>query len=72
VDDVALLPYHIACSTTPRWVLVVPVFSPAGGVRAVLDVDSDSPAAFTEVDQAELERICADLAARFPRGEAGR
>jgi GAF domain-containing protein len=48
---------------------VVPVISPAGPVLAVLDVDSDRPAAFGEIDQIELERICADLATRFPNGE---
>jgi GAF domain-containing protein len=69
VDDVALFPDHIACSSTTRSEIVVPVISPAGPVLAVLDVDSDLPAAFDDVDQAELERICADLAARFPRGE---
>jgi GAF domain-containing protein len=69
VDDVALFPDHIACSSTTRSEIVVPVVSPSGPVLAVLDVDSDRPAAFTDVDQAELERICADLAARFPEGE---
>jgi GAF domain-containing protein len=69
VDDVALFPDHIACSSTTRSEIVVPVVSPSGPVLAVLDVDSDRPAAFTDVDQAELERICAELAARFPEGE---
>jgi GAF domain-containing protein len=70
VDDVSLFPDHIACSSTTRSEIVVPVVSPSGKVLAVLDIDSDDPAAFTAVDQAELERICADLAARFPEGEA--
>jgi GAF domain-containing protein len=69
VDDVTLFPDHIACSSTTRSEIVVPVLSPSGPVLGVLDVDSDRPAAFTEIDQVELERICADLAARFPRGE---
>jgi GAF domain-containing protein len=69
VDDVALFPDHIACSGTTRSEIVVPVVSPSGAVLAVLDVDSDRPAAFAAIDQDELERICADLAARFPRGE---
>jgi GAF domain-containing protein len=73
VDDVALFPDHIACSSSTRSEIVVPVLSPSGAVLAVLDVDSDRPAAFTGVDQDELERVCADLAARFPGGEgAGR
>jgi GAF domain-containing protein len=72
VDDVALFPDHIACSSTTRSEIVVPVISPSGPVLAVLDVDSDRPAAFDEVDQTELERICTDLAARFPEGERSR
>jgi L-methionine (R)-S-oxide reductase len=70
VDDVATFPGHIACSSATRSEIVVPVVSPGGSLLAVLDVDSDQPAAFTEEDRIELERICADLAARFPEGEA--
>jgi GAF domain-containing protein len=72
VDDVSLFPDHIACSSTTRSEIVVPVASPSGPVLAVLDVDSDRPAAFSEIDQVELERICAELAARFPDGERSR
>ena len=35
------------------------------GVVAVLDVDSDHPAAFDAFDQEQLEGICAALGARF-------
>jgi L-methionine (R)-S-oxide reductase len=70
VDDVALFPDHIACSSTTRSEIVVPVLSPSGSLLAVLDVDSDRAAAFTEVDQTELEHIAADLGARFPEGES--
>jgi len=70
VDDVTTFPGHIACSSATRSEIVVPVVSPAGSLLAVLDVDSDQPAAFTEEDRIELERICADLASRFPEGEA--
>ena len=38
--------------------VVAPVFDPAGRVRAVLDVDSDTPAAFDAVDAQFLEEIC--------------
>jgi L-methionine (R)-S-oxide reductase len=72
VDRVADRADHIACSTTTRSELVVPVVSPEGLVLAVLDLDSDDEAAFTDVDQEELERLCAALAVRFPRGEAHR
>jgi GAF domain-containing protein len=72
VDDVSLFPDHIACSSTTRSEVVVPIVSPSGEVLAVLDVDSDRAAAFDEVDEVELERIGADLASRFPTGEGPR
>ena len=40
--------------------VVVPVLA-RGELVAVLDVDSDAPAAFREVDQVELEALCAWL-----------
>jgi L-methionine (R)-S-oxide reductase len=64
VDDVSLFPGHIACSSSTKSEIVVPVLSPSGGLLAVLDVDSDRPAAFKPVDQVELEKICADLGRR--------
>jgi L-methionine (R)-S-oxide reductase len=70
VDDVSLFPTHIACSSATQSEIVVPVLSPAGDVLAVLDVDSNRRAAFTTVDQTELERICSDLGDHFPFGEA--
>ncbi|MBV9949492.1 MAG: GAF domain-containing protein, partial [Myxococcales bacterium] len=70
VDEVSRFDGHIACSSSTRSEIVVPVVSARGVGLAVLDVDSDRPAAFSEVDQRELEVICADLAQRFPFGEA--
>lgn len=64
VPDVELFPGHIACSSTTRSEIVVPVIGPAG-LLAVLDVDSDLPAAFTGVDQAALEALCAELGRRY-------
>jgi GAF domain-containing protein len=72
VDDVESRADHIACSSSTRSELVVPVLSPDAEVLAVLDVDSDQLAAFTPEDQRELEAICRDLAARFPQGERSR
>jgi L-methionine (R)-S-oxide reductase len=69
VPDVSAFPGHIACSSTTRSEIVVPVLGPAGDVLAVLDVDSNQPAAFRPEDVAGLEAICADLARRFPRVE---
>jgi L-methionine (R)-S-oxide reductase len=69
VDDVSKRADHIACASSTRSEIVVPVLSPSGDVLAVLDVDSDREAAFDATDQAELEAICAELGRRFPCGE---
>ena len=66
VTDVSLVPHHIACSSTTRSEIVVPVFDSAGRVRAVLDVDSDTPAAFDEIDAQYLEEICGWLGRSLP------
>ncbi len=65
VPDVEAFADHIACSSTTRSEIVVPVLTPDGRLLAVLDVDSDHLAAFDEVDQRELEAICAQLGRRF-------
>jgi L-methionine (R)-S-oxide reductase len=57
VPDVNAFPGHIACDSTARSEIVVPVFDPAGDLIAVLDLDSREPAAFDEIDREELERI---------------
>jgi len=69
VPDVDAFPGHIACSSTTRSEIVVPVMTPDGDLIAVLDVDSDTSDAFNEVDRHFLESICRDLGARF-RNEA--
>ena len=56
---------HIACSSTTNSEVVVPVISPRGDVMAVLDVDSDLPAAFSQKDVAMLESICTDLGSKY-------
>jgi L-methionine (R)-S-oxide reductase len=72
VDDVQAFADHIACSSTTRSEIVVPVVTPSGRLLAVLDVDSDWPAAFGEVDARGLERICADLARLGPWADEDR
>ena len=57
VPDVDAFPGHIACASSTRSELVLPVFDKTGAVIAVLDIDSDQPAAFDEIDSAELETI---------------
>ena len=64
VPDVNAFPGHIACSSTTRSEIVVPVLTPDGRLRAELDVDSDTPAAFDETDRRFLEALCADLGRR--------
>ena len=61
VDDVDAFPGHIACSSSTRSEIVLPVFE-NGSLSAVLDIDSDTPAFFNERDQRALEAI---LAAHF-------
>jgi len=58
VEDVHAVPDHIACSSSTRSEIVVPVFDGNGDVRAVLDIDSDQPAAFTAEDAGFLEVVC--------------
>ena len=57
VADVHAFPGHIACDGRSRSEVVVPVFEPSGALIGVLDVDSDRPAAFDEVDVEWLEKI---------------
>lgn len=58
VPDVEQFPGHIACSSLSRSEIVVPVFSQAGEVVAVLDIDSKELATFDETDRQYLEAIC--------------
>ena len=61
VADVTQVPYHIACSSTTRSEIVVPLLDARDEVRAVLDIDSDLPGAFDGDDQAALERLAAKV-----------
>jgi GAF domain-containing protein len=63
VADVEAFPGHIACSSLSKSEIVVPLVA-GGGTRLVLDVDSDKPDDFGEVDRIWLERIVASIAAR--------
>ena len=65
VPDVEAFPGHIACSSSTRSEIVVPVLTPEGNVLAVLDVDSNAPDAFSETDRWHLEALCAMLGQRF-------
>ena len=65
VPDVEAFAGHIACSSTTRSEIVVPVLTPGGTLLAVLDVDSDFPAAFDETDRHHLEALCRKLGTQF-------
>jgi GAF domain-containing protein len=65
VADVTKLPYHIACSSTTRSEIVVPILDDQGEVRAVLDIDSDLPAIFDTVDQEALESFAGELSSLY-------
>ncbi|NUB46401.1 GAF domain-containing protein [Fertoebacter nigrum] len=62
VPDVEAFPGHIACSSSTRSELVLPVWNGAGTLLGVLDLDSNTEAAFTEEDATRLAEI---LAATF-------
>ena len=68
VPDVQAFPGHITCDARSRSEIVVPVTGPDDTLIAVLDIDSEHPAAFDEADAQGLER----LMRRFARaGAAG-
>jgi GAF domain-containing protein len=60
VPDVDAFPDHIACASTTRSELVLPVWNGAGKLLGVLDLDSNTPAAFTASDEAWLTEILAE------------
>ena len=57
VSDVDAFPGHIACSSSTKSELVIPVYAGSGALLGVLDIDSDQPDAFTQDDADALERI---------------
>lgn len=57
VQDVHAFEGHIACDSRTNSEIVVPVFDADGKLAAVLDVDSEEPGAFDEIDRAGLEAI---------------
>ena len=57
VDDVNAFPGHIACASSTRSELVLPVSNGAGELIGVLDIDSDQPSAFSQADADALSQI---------------
>lgn len=64
VPDVEAFPGHIACASSTRSELVLPVHDNAGKLIAVFDIDSNQPDAFSAQDAAELERLLRDVFTR--------
>ncbi|MGB5871314.1 MAG: GAF domain-containing protein, partial [Albidovulum sp.] len=61
VADVEAFPGHIACASSTRSEIVLPVFDGASSLIAVFDIDSDQPDAFTMKDSAGLSAILASV-----------
>ncbi len=65
VPDVDAFPGHIACVSSTRSEIVLPVQDVSGRLIGVLDIDSDQPDAF---DEADAEGLGAILRQVFARG----
>ncbi len=61
VRDVAAFAGHIACSSSTKSELVLPVFNAQGQLLGVFDIDSDTAAAFTPDDEAWLVPLLAEV-----------
>lgn len=61
VPDVEAFEGHIACASSTRSELVLPVFNRAGDVIAVFDIDSDQLNAFTTQDTDNMTKILKDV-----------
>lgn len=57
VPDVDAFPGHIACASSTRSELVLPVRNGTGALLGVFDIDSDQPDAFTQEDAGALQAI---------------
>jgi GAF domain-containing protein len=64
VADVEAFEGHIACASSTRSEVVLPVWDKAGALIAVLDIDSDQPDAFDAADAAGLAGILQSVFAR--------
>ncbi|GAA6181689.1 GAF domain-containing protein [Shimia sp. NS0008-38b] len=62
IPDVDAFPGHIACASSTRSELVLPVWNGAGNLLGVFDIDSDQLNAFTQEDADQMAEI---LAATF-------
>lgn len=65
VPDVEAFPGHIACASTTRSELVLPVRNGSGALLGVFDIDSDQPDAFTQQDADHLAAILESVFGRI-------
>ena len=64
VADVDAFDGHIACASSTRSELVIPVFAAANQLIAVFDIDSDQPDAFDHKDAEALTAILVEVFTR--------
>ncbi len=64
VNDVNADPRYLACSLETRSEIVVPI-ARGGKVLGEIDIDSDTPAAFTEADRILLEGVAEIIAQKL-------
>ncbi len=64
VSDVDAFPGHIACASSTRSELVLPVRNRSGKLIAVFDIDSDQPNAFDESDGDAIQALVDSTFAR--------
>ena len=57
VPDVDAFPGHIACASSTRSELVLPVYDSKGTLLGVFDIDSDQPDAFDQDDVAGMQSV---------------
>lgn len=66
IDDVAADPRYLACFSSTRSEIVVPIFD-GGEVVGEIDIDGSDLAAFNDTDRLFLEEVAALLAPLRPR-----
>lgn len=64
VADVEAFEGHIACASSTRSEVVLPIWDKAGALLGVFDIDSNQPDAFTPDDVMNLEKILKAVFAR--------
>ena len=65
VPDVEDFPGHIACASSTRSELVLPVCNGQGRLIGVFDIDSDQPDAFTQEDAEQLTAVLSQVFGRI-------